>query len=462
MEIYPVRGTMQAHWQAAEAFRHKLHQHPELTWQEHATADSIRAALSALDIPWRACAGTGTIARLNPAGANRANETAGTAGGADEAAAATGVDAGDGAAGPDSAVGSASTATSAARQPAAHAPAANTRRPHIALRADIDALPIHEETNVPWKSRIPGCMHACGHDGHTAALMLTASWLKQHESQLPGPITLLFQPAEEGGHGAKKMIEDGALEGIDEIYGWHNWPAIPFGKAVCPIGPVMSANATFSIDIQGMGGHSSQPELCRDPVLSGSAVVTALQQIVSRRLPPQIPAVVSITSFDAPSAPTVIRDTIRLEGSIRVADTALLTVVTDLITEIAVNTAAAYGTIATVEHIPRYGATINHPKQAQRAGAALQTVLGTEYHHPEIMIPLMASEDFSYYLEEIPGAFMLIGSAVNNRYSAACHSPRYEFNDALIETAARTMILLTGGPLPSIDHEQTEIHRNSP
>ncbi|GAB6091196.1 N(2)-acetyl-L-2,4-diaminobutanoate deacetylase DoeB2 [Spirochaeta dissipatitropha] len=394
MEYYPVEGGIDKHLKAAMAFWGELHQHPELTWQEHETAERIRNALTLLEIPWEKCTKTGTIARLEPQTASLSESK------------------------------------------------------HIAFRGDIDALPIQEECETPWSSVNPGCMHACGHDGHTAALMLTASWLKQHETQLSAPISLLFQPAEEGGHGALRMIENGALEGVDEIYGWHNWPAIPFGRAVCPDGSVMSANATFIIDIKGIGGHSSQPEVCRDPVLAGSAIVTAVQQIVSRRLPPQIPAVVSITSFDAPSAPTVIRDSVRLEGSIRIGDSAFLGLVTELISEISGHTAAAYGTTATVQHVPRYGATVNHKEQAAKARTALQCILGDEYHHSGILLPLMASEDFSYYLNEIPGAFMIIGNADAEKYTAPCHSPRYEFNTGLIETAARIFASIAGVPMP--------------
>ncbi len=142
-------------------------------------------------------------------------------------------------------------------------------------------------------------MHGCGHDGHMATMLPTAEWLKRHESALPGPVSFLFQPAEEGGFGARAMIADGALDGIDRIFGWHNWPTIPFGKAICPAGPVMAANAVFQIVLQGSGGHASQPELCRDPVFAAAAVTLGLQQIVSRRLPPQQAAVISLTSIDA-------------------------------------------------------------------------------------------------------------------------------------------------------------------
>ncbi|AFG36289.1 N(2)-acetyl-L-2,4-diaminobutanoate deacetylase DoeB2 [Spirochaeta africana] len=398
MSIYPVHGSWETHVEAATAFRRQLHQHPELTWQEHNTATAIRQSLDALGIPWSSCAGTGTIARLHP----------------------------DSTEFPDAA-----------------------DRPTIALRADIDALPITEPGDLPWRSRIDGCMHACGHDGHTAALMLCASWLSENPKQLANPVTLLFQPAEEGGHGAREMIRDGALDNVDRIFGWHNWPAIPFGRAICPDGPVMSANATFTIDIHGVGGHSSQPELCRDPVLAGSEIVTSLQQLVSRRLPPQTPAVVSVTSFDAVSAPTVIRETARLEGSIRVADSTLTGHIGDLIHEIATAAAASCGTTAVVAYHPRYSATVNHPDAAAPARQVLAEVLGADCSHTDIQLPLMASEDFSYYLEQIPGAFMLIGSAVGGRYATACHNPGYEFNDDLLPAAARCLLQLAGCPDPT-------------
>ncbi|WP_349432539.1 N(2)-acetyl-L-2,4-diaminobutanoate deacetylase DoeB2 [Methylomarinum sp. Ch1-1] len=340
---------MQDYWREtmklAQAMRHQLHAEPELTWQETATAGRIREALTTLDIPWRPCADTGTVARLNQSGA---------------------------------------------------------RAPHIALRGDIDALPINEQTDKDWASRHPGCMHACGHDGHTATLLAAARWLKHCEQQLPGPVTLLFQPAEEGGHGARRMIEEGALEGVDEIYGWHNWPALPFGKLVCPDDLVMCGNGTFIITLTGIGGHASQPELCRDPVLAASAVVIALQQIVSRRLAPQQTAVVSVTSIEAPSQPTVIPQQAVLEGSIRVPDRATRDRVNQLINEISRQTAQSYGVDCDVKILPRYDATINHPEQAARVRNLWQQEFGTDALDRLIALPIMASEDFHYYLQQIP------------------------------------------------------------
>ncbi|WP_084398913.1 N(2)-acetyl-L-2,4-diaminobutanoate deacetylase DoeB2 [Henriciella aquimarina] len=376
---------------ASVDFRRNLHRHPELTWHEEQTAASIRASLDALGIKWRTCAGTGTVAYL----------------------------------------------------------AENASGRHVGLRADIDALPIHEASKHDWSSTSDGCMHACGHDGHSAALMSTAAWLKAHESELPGPVTLLFQPAEEGGHGAKKMIEDGALEGLDMIFGWHNWPAIPFGKAVCPDGAVMAGNGTFRITLQGAGGHASQPENTRDPVLAASAVTMALQQIIARRITPQNAAVVSVTSIEAPSGETVIPDSAKLAGSIRIADPADRARIDGMIQDIAKTQAAAYGVDATVEIFPRYDATINHSNEAARMRAAIAADLGEHWHYDQLPVPIMASEDFSYYLKELPGAFALIGADDGQGHHEPCHSPRYDFNDRLLPIVTRIYARLAGAPLPS-------------
>ena len=383
----------------ATDWRRQLHRQPELGWQEERTALLIRQRLDAMGIQWRACAGTGTVATL---GHGNGMETS----------------AGD--------------------------------HPHIALRGDIDALPIVEDSGVSWSSEHSGCMHACGHDGHTATLLATAAWLKRFEEQLPAPVTLLFQPAEEGGHGAKAMIDDGALEGVDQIFGWHNWPAIPFGKMACPNGIVMCGNGTFKITLAGKGGHASQPELCADPVLAASAVVIALQQVVSRRLPPQLAAVVSVTSIDAISAPTVIAQQAVISGSIRVPDRATRQLVNDAIESICHQTAAGYGTTATVECFPRYEATINHPEQARSMRNGWSQLFGEDSLEHGVMLPVMASEDFSYYLNEIPGAFALIGSDDGAAPAWPCHSPHYDFNDRLIERVTRLYSLLVQCPLPQV------------
>jgi len=378
--------SMESIIDAVTRLRHDLHRAPELTWSEAKTARRIRDELTRADIAWRVCAKTGTKAVL-------AKEASGRS---------------------------------------------------IALRADMDALPIEEKSGKAWASEINGCMHACGHDGHMATLMATALWLKQQESRLPGPVTLIFQPAEEGGHGARRMIEAGALDGVDAIYGWHNWPGIPLGQAICPIGVVMAANGTFRITVNGEGGHASQPEMCRDPVTAGSAIVLALQQIVSRRLPPQQSAVVNVTSFVAPSAETVIPARAVLAGNIRIADDSLRNTVNDLITQVSADTAKAWGVTADVEIFPRYGATVNHPDEAEVIQNGLSREFGEGWEDRSIAIPVMASEDFHYYLNKIPGALALIGAGGD----AGLHSPRYDFNDELITPVARLMIRLAGGTVP--------------
>jgi len=376
---------------AATELRRDLHRQPELRFEEQDTAARVRAILTELGISHRACAGTGTVATLAPQAGGR----------------------------------------------------------HLALRADLDAMPIEEATGVGWSSQRPGIMHACGHDGHTSTLLLAARWLAAHEDQLPGPVTLLFQPGEEGGHGAKAMIEDGALEGVEAVFGWHNWPAIGFGKAACPDGPVMSANGTFRVDLTGAGGHASQPEVTRDPVLAAAAITVALQQVVSRRLAPHQAAVLAVTWLDADGADTVTPETAALGGSIRVPDTAARDRVFEHISAIAASTAAAHGVRADTTVTPRYDATINHPGPAGELRAALTAELGTDAGDIDLPLPVLASEDFSYYLAEVPGAFALIGADDGEGHHEPCHSPRYDFNDRLLPVAARTLLRVAGAPLPT-------------
>jgi hippurate hydrolase len=240
------------------------------------------------------------------------------------------------------------------------------------------------------------------------------------------------------------MIEEGSIDSVDAIYGWHNWPALPFGQAVCPDGSVMAGNGTFRITVTGKGGHASQPEMCRDPVAAASAIVLTLQQIVSRRLPPQQAVVVSVTSFVAPSAETVTPSQAVLAGNIRIADNEMRDIVNNLITQIATDTALAWGVKADVEIFPRYGATVNDPDEAERFRQILCREFGEEWENRSIAIPVMASEDFHYYLKQIPGAFALIGSGGD----AALHSPYYDFNDALIEPVASLLIELANGTVP--------------
>jgi len=368
----------------ATNFRHNLHKNPELTWEEISTAKAIRKILDKHNITYKTYAKTGTVGFL----------------------------------------------------------AQDKEGDHIALRGDIDALPLQEETDVSYKSTKHQCMHACGHDGHTATLMAAAIWLKQNESKLTNPISLIFQPAEEGGHGAKKMIEEGCLDGVDMIFGWHNWPAIKFGQAVCPDGTVMAGNGTFHINLKGQGGHSSQPEICKDPVLAASALTMALQQIVSRQVAPQDAVVVSVTSIDAKSGLTVIPDNAKVEGSIRVPTKELKTKVFKQIEEITKSIAIAYNVEVEIELRDRYQAAVNHKNEASKVRAVLKDTLGENWQS-NIATPIMASEDFSYYLNEVPGAFALIGSDDGvEKHQKACHNVHYDFNDKLIKPVSISLMKL--------------------
>jgi|TARA_R110002050_G_scaffold54741_7_gene123781 hippurate hydrolase len=368
----------------ATNFRHNLHKNPELTWEETNTAKAIREILDKHNITYKTYAGTGTVGLL----------------------------------------------------------AQDKKGPHIALRGDIDALPLEEKTDVSYKSVKHQCMHACGHDGHTATLMAAAIWLKQNEDKLTNPVSLIFQPAEEGGHGAKKMIEEGCLDGIDMIFGWHNWPAIKFGQAVCPEGTVMAGNGTFHITLKGLGGHSSQPEICKDPVLAASALTMALQQIASRQVAPQDAVVVSVTSIDAISGVTVIPDNAKVEGSIRVPTNELKTKVFNQIEEISKGIALAYNVDVDIDLRDRYQPTINHKDEASKVREVLKDTLGKNWQS-NIATPIMASEDFSYYLNKIPGAFALVGSDDGiEKHQKACHNVHYDFNDKLIKPVSISLMKL--------------------
>jgi len=371
---------------SAIELRRQLHRSPETGWSEYNTAGIIREKLDALGIVWRECAKTGTVATI----------------------------------------------------------AANSSGRHIAFRSDMDALHIEELTQLPWSSQVEGCMHACGHDGHIAFLIALAEWLRHHESLLPGPVSFIFQPAEEGGFGAREMIKDGAIEDVDVIFGWHNWPAVDYKKALCPDGTVMAANATFKIIVTGQGGHASQPEICRDPVLAASAITMSLQQIISHRLPPQHASVVSITSIDTPQGDTTIPGQVVMRGSIRIDDTGLREEMGRYITDIAQATALSYNVRAETIFMPRYGTVDNHRDESEVFRRAIADEFGPYWLSKSTPVPIMASEDFSYYLDKIPGAFAIIGANDNKGHTHPCHSAYYDFNDDLIRHMVSIFSRLAG------------------
>jgi len=296
----------------------------------------------------------------------------------------------------------------------------------IGLRADMDALPMAEKTGLPFASKNPGKMHACGHDGHTAMLLGTAKYLAETRN-FDGTVVLIFQPAEEGGAGGKAMVDDGLMDrwGIDEVYGMHNEPGLPLGEFGVSPGPIMAAADEVEIVIRGRGGHAAQPHNVIDPLPAACATVMALQTVASRNTDPLKSVVVSICVMNTESAATnVIDDTVTLAGTIRTLDEDVRDMAEVRIIEIVNATAAAYGCTADIHYERGYPVTVNHEENAEIAAEVARAVVGegrVHYGRP----PRMGAEDFSYMLRARPGAFVNVG----NGDSAKVHHPEYNFND---------------------------------
>jgi len=357
------------------ALRHDLHAHPELAFEERRTSDKIAAFLQARGIEThRGLAGTGVVGILRQGDGRRA----------------------------------------------------------IALRADMDALPVQEQNLFPHRSRIDGRMHACGHDGHTAMLLGAAEYLAAHPN-FDGTVVFIFQPAEETDGGARVMIEEGLFEQfpVDAVFGMHNWPGLSAGQFAVHSGPVMACADQFDILIKGHGAHAAMPHQGRDPLVAGATLVQALQSVVSRTLDPLDSAVLSITQFFAGGeAYNVIPAEARIGGTVRAFRPEVEDAIEAAMERLCAGIAAAHGVQAALDYRRGYPPTVNAAAEADACRRVLVDLVGEDNVRSD-MRPSMGAEDFAYMLREKPGCYVWIG---NGLAEGGCmlHNPRYDFNDDIL------------------------------
>ncbi len=376
----------------ATKVRRELHAIPELGYQEEQTAIVIRRELTALGIPWQpgpSTAPTATIALLKP-----------------------------------------SSATSKTRC--------------VALRADIDALPIEEATGLAHSSKYKGRMHACGHDGHTATLLATAAMLKDRIDALGVAVKFIFQPAEEGGGGGRRLCEAGVLDNdmrVDEIYGLHGWPQLPLGVISTRPGPLLAATDTIRVEVRGRGCHGAFPHIGADPIVAAAEIVVSLQALVGRQVDPTDSAVCTIGTFHAGTATNVIPDMAHIAGTVRTLNSTTRAMAKKLLIQRCQHIALAHGCTAEVGWDEGYPPTINDAAAAEVVATVARTsaegkMPGVSQYLPAAT-PVMGGEDFSYYLEQRPGAFFFMGlKPIGQTDSPALHTDRFDFNDDALATGS--------------------------
>ncbi|HEY4079080.1 MAG TPA: M20 aminoacylase family protein [Burkholderiaceae bacterium] len=366
---------------AIATLRRDIHAHPELCFQEERTADLIAQALTDWGIPiHRGLGKTGVVGIVKNGSSNRA----------------------------------------------------------VGLRADIDALPMTEHNHFPHASKHAGKMHACGHDGHTAMLLAAAKHLAKHRN-FDGTVYLVFQPAEEGGGGAREMIKDGLFEKfpMEAMFGAHNWPGMAAGQFSLASGPVFASSNEFKIVLRGKGSHAAMPHLGLDPVPAACQMVQAFQTIITRNKRPIDAGVISVTMIHAGEATNVVPDSVVMEGTVRTFTLEVLDLIERRMKEVADGVAATFGLSCEFEFHRNYPPTINHPAETEFARSVLTDMVGAE--NVQNFEPTMGAEDFSYYLLEKPGCYFLIGNGDGSHRQGGhgmgpcmLHNPSYDFNDELI------------------------------